>query len=71
MDKLKRRIEHALVSNWSTDNLKIKVNVSGQRVKLHGTADSPYQKEEAERLVWIATEVLSVENELVVDFSEQ
>lgn len=69
MERIKRRIEYALANNWSTDNRKIQVSVSGHRVKLHGIVDSDYQKDEAERLAWNASEVWSIENELVVDFS--
>lgn len=68
MDRIKRRIEYALANNWSTDNRKIQVSVSGHRVKLHGIVDSDYQKDEAKRLAWNASEVWSIENELVVDF---
>jgi osmotically-inducible protein OsmY len=71
MNKLKRNIKHGLVTNWSTDNQKIQVNVTGHRVKLNGTVDSPYQKDEAERIAWYASEVWSAVNELVVDLKNQ
>jgi osmotically-inducible protein OsmY len=69
MNRIKRRIEHSLENNWSTNNQKIQVNVLGHNVNLQGTVYSHYQKEEATRLVWDASEVWSVNNELVVDRS--
>lgn len=71
MNKIKRRIEHALGNNWSTDNQKIQVNVSGHSVKLQGTVDSSYQKDQAARLAWNAPDVWSVDNELVIGFSNE
>jgi osmotically-inducible protein OsmY len=69
MNKLKRKLEHTLLNNWSTGNQRIQVNVSGHKVELHGIVDSLYQKDAAERLAWYASDVWSVDNELVVDFS--
>jgi len=71
MNKIKRRIEHALENNWSTNNQKIQVNVLGHNVNLKGSVDSLYQKEEATRLVWNAPDVWSVNNELVVERSNK
>lgn len=67
MDRIKRRIEYLLENNWSTNNQNIQVNVIGHNVNLRGTVDSLYQKEEATRLVWNASDVWSVNNELVVE----
>lgn len=71
MNRIKRRIEHALENNWSTNNQKIQVNVFGHNVILQGNVDSPYQKEEATRLVWNAPDVWSVSNELVVEIPDK
>jgi len=71
MNRIKRRIEYALGNNWSTDNQKIQVHVSGHSVKLHGTVDSSYQKDQAARLAWNAPDVWSVDNELVIGFSSE
>jgi len=71
MNVLKRRIEHTIGNNWSMNNQDIRVLVAGHKVKLHGFVDSPYQKDQAAKLAWFISEVWSVENELVVNFSDQ
>jgi osmotically-inducible protein OsmY len=69
MNRLKNRIKYELVNNGITDNQNIQVNVIGHKVKLHGMVDSHFHSEEASRLAWNSPEVWSVENELVVGFS--
>lgn len=71
MNVLKRRIEYTFGNNWSTNDQDIQVLVEGHKVTLHGCVDSPYQKDQAEKLVWFISEVWSVENELVVNFYNQ
>lgn len=71
MNVLIKRIEHTFGNNWAMNNQDIKVVVAGHKVKLHGTVDSPYQKDQAEKLVWFISEVWSVENELEVNSSNQ
>ena len=65
----KRAIESALERNWSIDEHDIKVKVSGNKVTLNGIVDSFYQKDEAERIAWNAPGVLSVDNELVIEYN--
>ncbi|MFD2935170.1 BON domain-containing protein [Spirosoma flavum] len=63
----KKDIERALVRNWSIDDQNIQVGVLGNRVTLHGTVDSLYQKDQAGRIAWNAPGVWAVDNELVID----
>ncbi|PZR31030.1 MAG: ornithine aminotransferase [Azospira oryzae] len=62
------QIERALDRDWSVNADTIKVRVSGTAVTLSGTVNSPYQKEEAERIVWKAPGVWSVKNDLEVKY---
>lgn len=64
----KRDIERALERNWSIDNHHIKVEVSGQTVKLLGVVKSLYQKDEAGRIAWNTPGVWTVKNELAVEY---
>jgi osmotically-inducible protein OsmY len=66
----KMDIERALTRNWAIDSEAIEVAVSGSRVTLNGTVDSIYQRDEAGRIAWNAPGVRSVDNELVIDYSE-
>jgi osmotically-inducible protein OsmY len=63
-----KEIENALDRNWSIDGKAVKVKVSGTKVTLNGIVDSLYEKDEAERIVWNAPGVWSVDNELVVEY---
>jgi osmotically-inducible protein OsmY len=63
-----REIEHALARNWAVDDEEIHVHVSGSKVKLDGVVHSFYQKEEAARIAWNAPGVLTVDNELVIEY---
>ncbi len=70
-DKIEKKdIERALVRNWSIDNRNIEVKVSGSRVTLDGTVRSLYQKDEAGRIARNAPGVLTVDNELVIDYKD-
>jgi len=64
-----REIEHALARNWAVDDEEIHVHVSGSKVKLDGVVHSFYQKEEAARIAWNAPGVLTVDNELVIEYN--
>jgi osmotically-inducible protein OsmY len=66
----KTTIEKALVRNWSIDNRDIDVKVSGSKVTLDGTVRSLYQKNEAGRIARNAPGVLTVENDLVIDYQD-
>ena len=61
-------IERAIQRRWSVSDQNIHVSVSGNRVKLTGTVDSIFQKDEAAHLAWQAPGVWTVDNELVVDY---
>jgi osmotically-inducible protein OsmY len=63
----KTGIEKALKRNWSLDDRKIKVKVSGNAVTLTGTVNSWYQKDESSEIAWNAPGVSTVTNELVVE----
>ncbi|GLU57271.1 BON domain-containing protein [Dyadobacter frigoris] len=65
----KMGIESALGRNWSISKQNIHVKVVGTKVTLTGTVDSWYQKEEAGRIAWNAPGVVSVDNELLVEYA--
>ncbi|HBS86034.1 MAG: ornithine aminotransferase [Bacteroidetes bacterium GWF2_38_335] len=62
----KRNIEQALERNWSINERKIYVTVSGHKVTLSGSVGSLYQKEQAERIAWNAPGILLLDNELTI-----
>jgi osmotically-inducible protein OsmY len=64
----KRDVEKALARNWSLNTKDIEVKVSGTNVKLIGTVDSLYQKEEAGRIAWNTPGVCTVNNDLIVEY---
>jgi osmotically-inducible protein OsmY len=66
----KADIEQAIARNWAMNNQDVQVYVSGNKVTLHGTVHSFYQKEEAERMAWNAPGVWTVNNELIIDYDE-
>jgi osmotically-inducible protein OsmY len=65
----KKDIQDALTRNWSISEQEIEVKVLGNKVTLNGTVDSFYQRDEAGRIAWNAPGVISVDNELIVDFN--
>jgi osmotically-inducible protein OsmY len=67
----KSGIENAIKRNWAFYDSDISVGVSGHRATLTGTVDSIYQKTEAGNLAWNAPGIWMVDNELVVDWSEE
>jgi osmotically-inducible protein OsmY len=65
--ELKKRIEDALVRNAKVDANKITVEVQGSKAILKGSVRAWVEKEEAERVAWLAPGVTSVENRITVD----
>jgi len=65
--ELKKRIEEALVRSAKLDAERIRVEVQGNKVILSGTVRSWAEKEEAERVAWLAPGVLSVDNRITVE----
>jgi osmotically-inducible protein OsmY len=65
--ELKKRIEDALVRNAKVDANKITVEVQGSKAILKGAVRAWVEKEEAERVAWLAPGVTSVENRITVE----
>ncbi len=65
--ELKKRIEDALVRNAKVDANKITVEVQGGKAILKGAVRAWVEKEEAERVAWLAPGVTSVENRITVE----
>lgn len=61
-------IESALARNWLIKEQDIHVKVDGTKVTLTGNVESWYQKEEAGRIAWNAPGVVTVDNELLVEY---
>jgi osmotically-inducible protein OsmY len=64
---LKKKIEDALVRNAQIDASRITVEVEGSKVILKGTVRSYAEKQEAERVAWLAPGITAVENRIVVE----
>jgi osmotically-inducible protein OsmY len=65
---IKSRIEQALVRRAELDAHRISVEVDGSKVILRGTVRSWAEKQEAERVAWLAPGVTSVDNRLVISY---
>jgi osmotically-inducible protein OsmY len=59
-------IEAAIERNAMLDASKIRIEIVGNKVILHGTVRTLAQREEAERIAWAAQGVFSVEDHLAV-----
>jgi osmotically-inducible protein OsmY len=59
-------IEAAIDRNAMLDASKIRIEIVGSKVILHGTVRTLAQREEAERIAWAAQGVFSVEDHLAV-----
>lgn len=64
----KEDVENALKRNWALENKNIAVSVSQNKVTLHGTVHSWFQKDEASRIAWNAPGIIDVDNQLTVDY---
>jgi osmotically-inducible protein OsmY len=65
--ELKKKIEDALVRNAQIDASRITVEVQGTKAILKGTVRSWAEKEEAERVAWLAPGITSVENRISLE----
>jgi osmotically-inducible protein OsmY len=61
---LKRKIEDALVRNAQVDAERITVEVQGNKAVLRGKVRSWAEREEAERVAWLAPGITSVDNQI-------
>ena len=64
--ELKKRIEDALVRNAKLDANKISVEVQGSKAVRKGAVRAWIEKEEAERVAWLAPGLTSAENRITV-----
>ena len=62
-------IEAAFKRNAMLDASKIRIEVDGSKVTLHGKVRTLAEREEAERVAWAAKGVCSVDNHLAVKWS--
>lgn len=69
-DAIERKdVENALERNWSINAEDIMVKVNGTKVTLTGTVESLYQKVEAEQIAYNTKGIVSVDNELEVEYN--
>jgi osmotically-inducible protein OsmY len=64
--EIKRKIEEGLVRSAETDAQRITVETQGDKVTLRGTVRSWAERQEAERLAWMAPGVTSVDNRIMI-----
>jgi osmotically-inducible protein OsmY len=65
-DRLRQRIESALVRSVETDAERLRVTVDDGTVLLDGTVRSWMEKQEAERVAWSSPGVMAVDNRIRV-----
>jgi osmotically-inducible protein OsmY len=65
--ELKRKIEDALVRNAQIDAGRITVEVQGSKAILKGTVRAWAEKQEAERVAWLAPGITAVENRIELE----
>lgn len=63
-DEMRKKIEDALVRSAETDARNITVTTEGRKVILSGTVRSWAERQEAERVAWLAPGVTEVENRI-------
>jgi osmotically-inducible protein OsmY len=61
---LKRKIEDALLRNAQVDAERITIEVQGSKAVLKGKVRSWAEREEAERVAWLAPGITSVDNQI-------
>jgi osmotically-inducible protein OsmY len=67
-EDLKRKIEDAFKRNAEVDAQHITVEAEGNKVVLHGKVRSWAEREEAERVAWLAPGVMRVDNRISIDY---
>lgn len=65
---IKTAIEAAFERNATIDSDQVEVEVAGNRVTLSGKVRNYAERDEAERVAWAAPGVLSVDNEITVEW---
>jgi osmotically-inducible protein OsmY len=63
---LKKKIEEALVRNAQVDAERITVEVQGSKAVLRGKVRSWAEREEAERVAWLAPGITSIDNQITL-----
>lgn len=63
-DEVRKNIEDALIRTAETDAKNITVSTEGTKVILSGTVRSWAERQEAERVAWLAPGVTEVENRI-------
>jgi len=67
-EDLKRKIDDAFRRNAEVDAQHITVEAEGNKVVLRGTVRSWAEREEAERVAWLAPGVMQVDNRITIDY---
>lgn len=67
-EDLKRKIEDAFKRNAEVDAQRVTVEAEGNKVILRGTVHSWAEREEAERVAWLAPGVMVVDNRITIDY---
>ncbi|KDP85875.1 ornithine aminotransferase [Cupriavidus sp. SK-3] len=67
-EDLKREIDDAFKRNAEVNAQHIPVEAEGNKVVLRGTVRSWAEREEAERVAWLAPGVMRVDNRITIDY---